>query len=269
MDATVLFDLSYGVCVIGTKDGQRPVGCIANTIFQVTAEPMTVGVSVSKANFTEHCIRENGMFTVSILSENTPQEVIGTFGFHTSKDTDKFSLVNTVITKEGMPVVDEKTVSYFTCRVLKEMDMLTHTIFVGEVVEAEKLNQEAPMTYAYYHKVKKGKTAKNAPTYQKESPAAEEERPVYICSVCNYQFAGTEEEFLALPEDWVCPVCGMPKEKFQRREPGKAGEKQYICDICGYIFDGTEEEFLSLPADWRCPVCGVDKEKFSVKTKED
>ena len=262
MDATVLFDLSYGVCVIGTKDGERPVGCVANTVFQVTAEPMTVGVSVSKNNYTEHCIRENGMFTVSILSENTPQEVIGTFGFHTSKDTDKFSLVHAVTTESGMPVVDEKTVSYFTCKVLKEMDMLTHTIFVGEVIEAEKLNREAPMTYAYYHKVKKGKTAKNAPTYQAETQkSAFSADGRYVCGVCGYVFEGTEEEFLALPADWVCPVCGVSKENF-RQEKSK---KQYVCTVCGYVYEGTEEEFASLPADWQCPLCGAGKEKFALK----
>ena len=77
MDQTVLYDLSYGVYVAGSLDGTRPVGCVANTAFQVTAEPMTVGVSLNKLNYTEDCVRKSGYFTLSVLSENTPQEVIG------------------------------------------------------------------------------------------------------------------------------------------------------------------------------------------------
>ena len=49
------------------------------------------------------------------------------------------------------------------------METETHTVFLGKVVAAERIQKAAPMTYAYYHNVIKGKTSKNAPTYIKES----------------------------------------------------------------------------------------------------
>jgi flavin reductase (DIM6/NTAB) family NADH-FMN oxidoreductase RutF len=50
------------------------------------------------------------------------------------------------------------------------MDCGTHTIFFGNVVDADVLSSEEPMTYAYYQQVKKGKSPKTAPTYQKDEP---------------------------------------------------------------------------------------------------
>jgi rubredoxin len=47
------------------------------------------------------------------------------------------------------------------------------------------------------------------------------------CSVCGYLYdpeLGDPEHnipagapFEQLPEDWVCPVCGAPKSKFEKR----------------------------------------------------
>ena len=48
------------------------------------------------------------------------------------------------------------------------METSSHTVFLGKVVDADVLKQDTPMTYAYYHNVIKGKSPKNAPTYQGE-----------------------------------------------------------------------------------------------------
>ena len=45
------------------------------------------------------------------------------------------------------------------------MLVTTHTVFLGKVLDADVLKQDDPMTYAYYHKVVKGTSPKNAPTY--------------------------------------------------------------------------------------------------------
>jgi len=50
----------------------------------------------------------------------------------------------------------------------------------------------------------------------------------YVCEVCGYVYvpekgdpengieAGTP--FEKLPDDWVCPVCGVGKEQFKKKE---------------------------------------------------
>lgn len=39
----------------------------------------------------------------------------------------------------------------------------------------------------------------------------------YICSVCGYVYDEETEEtlFNDLPEDFVCPVCGVGKDQFE------------------------------------------------------
>lgn len=39
----------------------------------------------------------------------------------------------------------------------------------------------------------------------------------YICTICNYVYDEEDEgvKFGELGEDWVCPVCGAPKEEFE------------------------------------------------------
>ena len=111
-----------------------------------------------------------------------------------------------------MPVVSDAC-AYICCRVVDTMDTATHTVFLGEVIGAEALSANPPMTYAYYHKVIKGKTAKNAPTYIAEDAPAEGK---WVCSVCGHEYSGNIP-FEQLPDDWVCPICGQPKSVFKKR----------------------------------------------------
>ena len=56
--------------------------------------------------------------------------------------------------------------SYMVCQIIDTMETSTHTVFLGKVVEAEEMLDETPMTYDYYHRVVRGKSPKNAPTYR-------------------------------------------------------------------------------------------------------
>ena len=65
----------------------------------------------------------------------------------------------------GAPLVTEHCLSVLEARVIDEVDVGTHTLFVGDVVTAEVLRAGEPLTYAYYHTHLKGKSPKTAPTY--------------------------------------------------------------------------------------------------------
>jgi len=55
--------------------------------------------------------------------------------------------------------------------VIDRIDLGSHSIFVADVVSSEVLKAGRPMTYPYYHEHLKGKSPKNAPTF--EPPAGE------------------------------------------------------------------------------------------------
>lgn len=211
MNKNVFRNLSYGVYIISTLDGERPTGCVANSVMQITSSPATIAVSMNHDNYTNLCIEKTGKFAVSILSEQSDPGLIGRFGFQSGKDVDKFDGVD-AIEKEGLPVVSDAC-GYIVCNVIDKMETSTHTVFLGEVLDADVQKKEEPMTYAYYHKVVKGKSPKNAPTYIPEEKVEEEK---WVCSICKYEYDG-EIPFEELPDDYRCPICKQPKSVFQKK----------------------------------------------------
>jgi len=165
LDPKVLYRISYGLYVISSKKGERLNAQIANTVFQITSEPPTVALSINKENLTHEFIVESNVFVVSILSRETPMKFIGHFGFRSGRDTDKFESVGYRVGVTGAPIVTENSVGYLEAEVINSLDAGTHVVFVGRVVDAQILKDEEPMTYAYYHEVKRGKAPKAAPTY--------------------------------------------------------------------------------------------------------
>lgn len=167
MDLNALFKVSYGIYIVSSHDGPKQNGFIANSVCQVNSEPPTFQVIVNKNNFTHSLIRSSGIFSASILSQEAPLPFIGQFGFKSGKDTDKMANVRYKLSTDGVPVVLDHSVACLVCRVFQSVDVRTHTIFIGDLIDSEILTDEIPMTYSYYREVKKGTTAKNAPTYIK------------------------------------------------------------------------------------------------------
>lgn len=225
MDTRALHQISYGLYVIGARKGDRLNAQIANTVIQVCSEPVTIAVCINKKNLTHDFIRESRAFSVSILAQDTPLNFFGNLGFKSGRETDKLRDIKYKIGETGAPIVLDNALTYLEAKVISEADATTHTIFIGEVVEAQVLREGEPMTYAYYHQVKRGTTPRVAPSY------VEEKKEVtglakYRCTVCNYVYdpeLGDPESgispgtpFEKLPDDWVCPVCGVGKDQFEK-----------------------------------------------------
>lgn len=206
MNTSILRDLSYGVYLIGSQKDGKAVGCIANSVMQITSNPIKIAISINLENYTNNAIEETNEFVCSILPENIDSNVIGTFGFRTSKDIDKYKEIKYTF-EDGYPIVDG-AIGYIKCKVVDKLQVDTHTIFIGEVIASAKITNEEPMTYAYYHKVKKGKSPAKAPTYIEE--IEEKRKKKYICMVCGYVYEEDE-----LPENFTCPICGVDRKMFK------------------------------------------------------
>lgn len=217
MDLNVFRDLSYGMYVVSTKYKGRNVGCFINTVAQITSENPIISISVNKNNFTNKALRENRKFAISILSEETKSDVIGKFGFYSSKNVNKFEEFK-YKELEGLLILEENMCGYLICNVLEIIDAETHDIFLARVTNSGKQNNFKPMTYNYYHEVIKGKAPKAAPTYieEKELKKGGSSMKKYQCTICGYVYDEEVEKvkFEDLPDDWVCPLCGVGKDSF-------------------------------------------------------
>jgi len=225
MNTKAFQKIGYGVYIICSKADGRINGQIANTAFQVTSDPPTIAISINKLNLTHEFIKSSKVFSVSILAKTAPMTLIGQFGFKCGRDVNKFEGIHHKIGVTGAPIVLEQTVSYIEAKVVNEMDCGTHTIFLGEVVDGDVLADGEPMTYAYYHEVKGGKSPKTAPTYVKEEASQPVENKIrFVCSVCGYIYDPAKGDpdngvapgtsFEAIPDSWTCPICGASKKEF-------------------------------------------------------
>ena len=207
----LLCNLSYGLYQIGVMDGQRPTGCIVNTVSQITSnEPVMIAVSVNKNNYTYGIIDKTKRFGVSVLSEQTPASVIGALGYASVKDTDKFANIDYRV-ENGLPLLNANCSGYFICEVQSIVDCGTHGIVLATVTDVYKGSDDVPMTYKYFHEVIKGKAPKNAPTYRAEESKPKEQ---YVCKICGYVYGG---DITKEPDDYVCPICSAPKTLFEKK----------------------------------------------------
>ncbi len=232
MDLTALYSINYGLYIISTKWMDQMNGQIANTVFQITSDPPRLGISINQQNLTHSLISQSQKFTVSVLDKEAPMTLIGPFGFKSGREMNKFENIPHIIGENGLPVVTDHIVATFELDVIAQLPIHTHTLFVGKITNATVLSKIEPMTYAYYHQVKKGLTPKNAATYQ----PTPETNPIkttggdkmskYRCLICGYEYdpavgdidggiqPGTP--FEEIPDSWVCPICGASKDQFEK-----------------------------------------------------
>lgn len=225
MDTKALYTISYGLYIVTAKKDDRLNGQVANTVFQISSAPPTVAVSINKQNLTHEFIQAGRNFAVSVLAREASLSLIGRFGFKSGREGDKFAGLNYNLTQRGLPYLTEDTLAYLEAEVNQTVDAGTHSIFIGTLTDAAVLRQGEPMTYAYYHQVKRGTTPQTAPTFT----AAREENavaPKYRCDICNYIYDPTQGDpehgiapgtpFEDLPGEWTCPICGAGKEAFEK-----------------------------------------------------
>ncbi len=167
MDINTFSKLTYGVYIVSSGDNSKKNAFIATAVFQVTAIPEKIAVASNKDNYTTQFIQNKKAFSVSVLKQNYTPTTLGNFGFRSGRNFDKFEKSNYIIgEKTGVPIVLDDTISWFECTVEHEIDLGTHILFVGRVVNCEMVSeQDIPLTYQHYHEVKKGITPKNAPSY--------------------------------------------------------------------------------------------------------
>jgi len=168
MDEQALLLLSYGMYIVSAAKKGKYNGQVANSVFQVCANPPMVAVCINKQNLTHEYIRSSNAFSISILQQETPMAFIGRFGYRSGRDLDKFDDIHHRQGRTGTPIVTQYAVGYLEAEVTDSMDAGTHTLFLGRVVEGALLESGDPMTYAFYRHVKGGKSPKTAPTYTPE-----------------------------------------------------------------------------------------------------
>lgn len=197
-DMTALFNIGYGLYVVTSNDGKKDNGLIVNTVTQVTDTPNRVAVTINKANYSHHVIKQTGKMNVNTLTVDAPFQVFEKFGFQSGRNVDKFEGCEPLRSDNGLIFLPRNINSFMSLKVEKYVDMETHGMFICSVTEARVISDRETMTYAYYHASVKPKPE----TEGKEG---------YVCKVCGYVYEGA-----TLPDDIVCPLCKHGAVDFEK-----------------------------------------------------
>ncbi len=188
-DLKALFNIGYGLYVVTSNDGKRDNGLIVNTVSQVTDSPNRIAVTINKANYSYHIIKQTGKMNVNCLSVDAPFKVFETFGFQSGRSVDKFAGITPHRSDNGLVFLPRYINSFMSLEVEQYVDFDSHGMFICKVTEARVMSDKETMTYTYYQKNVKPK------------PETEGKKG-FVCKVCGYIYEGD-----VLPEDFVCPLC--------------------------------------------------------------
>ncbi|MDO4183436.1 MAG: flavin reductase [Coriobacteriia bacterium] len=200
MDKKALYNITYGVFLLGTTHNGTLNACITNTCMQVASSPTRIAIAVINANYTADLLKESGVFALTLLDNTVHYETIKFFGMQSGRSVNKFP-VAPATDANGCPYLPFSSCAVISARVVDSMDLGSHTLFIAEVEDAQRLSSNPPLTYADYQARVKPKPAAAAPTRKVKA---------WRCKICGYVYEGE-----TLPEDYLCPLCGHDASDFE------------------------------------------------------
>ena len=196
-DMTALFKLGYGLYVVTSNDGKRDNGLIVNTVSQVADNPTKIAVTINKANYSHHIIKQTGIMNVNCLTVDAPFKVFETFGFQSGRNVDKFADCTPLRSDNGLVFLPRYINAFMSLKVEQYVDLESHGMFICTITEARTISDRETMTYAYYHQSVKPKPKTDG-------------IKGHVCTICGYVYEGDP-----LPEDFVCPLCKHGAQDFE------------------------------------------------------
>ena len=188
-DLSALFNIGYGLYVVTSNDGNRDNGLIVNAVTQVTNTPNRLAVTINKANYSHHVIKQTGRMNLNCLSQDAPFSVFETFGFQSGRNVNKFTDMEPLRSDNGLAFLPKHINSFISLEVEQYVDLDTHGMFICNITESRVISNSETMTYNYYQE------------HVKPKPQTAGKKG-WACKVCGWIYEGDE-----LPADIVCPLC--------------------------------------------------------------
>ena len=189
--------ITQGMYVLTTNVG----GCIVDAVSQISAgDNPLIAVSVMKKNNTNKLLKENNKFALSVIGKKVDSNIIKTFGFNSMRDIDKFEKLETQEIN-GINIIKD-SLGYMLCEIVDSIDNDTHTLFIGKLIEAYTFSDSEAMSYQFYQEHKE----------ELLKVTTDQGKTAWICTICGYVCYYDE-----LPNDYKCPICGVPKELFNKK----------------------------------------------------
>jgi flavin reductase (DIM6/NTAB) family NADH-FMN oxidoreductase RutF len=130
----VTWKIPNALALIGSASGEEWNGMTASWVTQLSMEPVLIGVGVDNKAVTHRLITDGGSFTVNLWpSEDT--RVFVKFSKPAERQDSTLNGRAVHLGTTGAPIFEE-ALAWLDCEVRQSIDLGTHTLFVGEVVDA-------------------------------------------------------------------------------------------------------------------------------------
>jgi flavin reductase (DIM6/NTAB) family NADH-FMN oxidoreductase RutF len=133
----VLWTMPSGLYIVGSRAGERRNGMTLNFATQVGFDPKLLAISVEKDAFTHELISEGGVFVLNLI-DREDRAIVRKFTKPVEVDADAKTLNGFPFHDghTGAPVLDQ-ALAYVECEVRQTVDVGSHSLFIGEVVDAK------------------------------------------------------------------------------------------------------------------------------------
>ncbi len=145
--------LTHGIYVLTTFHKIEINGMIASWVSQVSYEPPLVMVAIHPNRYSHHLIEQSNCFALHVLARNQTELIER---FKTNVPTDKFDSIHWYRGKTDCPILKE-CVAYIECKVMEKYRPGNHTLFIGEVQDAQIFSDGTPLSTSDYKGMYLGK----------------------------------------------------------------------------------------------------------------
>lgn len=137
----VTWKIPNPLVLVGSRAGNERNAMTTTWVTQLSMEPVLIGVGVDNSAVTHRLITDGGSFTVN-LWDATDTKVFVKFSKPAQDDGAALNGRPVRAATTGAPVFEE-ALAWMDCAVRQAIDLGSHTLFVGEVVDAAIRDDEA------------------------------------------------------------------------------------------------------------------------------
>ena len=197
--------INYGLFLVGSVLEGKYQGCVVNSLHQITSSnPAKFSLSLNKSNETYKAVEAAGSFAATVLERGTPKELVDLFGYKSGRGVNKYEGFQVETDGAGNPYVKDHALARISCKIVDKLDLGSYVLFVCEATEAEVLGEGPAMTLDDYR-------GEGGATPAAATVVRIVEEVAWRCTICGYI---AERE--TLPDDYRCPICRAPKDKFEK-----------------------------------------------------
>ncbi len=145
--------MPFGIYVLTTADKEKINGMIASWVSMISYDPPLIMAAIHPNRYSHKLLEKSGSFVLNILSQDQKDFLSR---FKGPDPMGKFTGIDYRAGQTGSPILSD-CIGYLECKVVERYKPGNHTLFIGEIIDAELLQDQVPLSTLDYEGVYLGK----------------------------------------------------------------------------------------------------------------